>query len=189
MVIKDRSMTETAIINLFCSFQHSNQAFRESYLKQNKPQEITSFAFSWKTFKGSPLGSHYLFEINLGKKRMRHRTTLKLNFQIDSKLIEDDIIEIQSRFMSDPPLSDNDFKNKIACSRLPSSCKGLAGLPILINYVRTIIKLHYEQKISLLSAETPSDEAIIFIVSLSYSVSLVTINHQLKRLNIKVVLR
>ena len=32
-------------------------------------------------------------------------------FEIDSKPIEDDAIQIQSRSMSDPPLSDIDFKN------------------------------------------------------------------------------
>ena len=36
------------------------------------------------------------------------------NFWIDSKLIEDDVIQIQCRSMSDPPLSDIDFKNKMA---------------------------------------------------------------------------
>ena len=34
-----------------------------------------------------------------------------MNFLIDLKLIEDDVIGIQSRSMSDPPLSDIDFKN------------------------------------------------------------------------------
>ena len=33
-----------------------------------------------------------------------------MNFQMDSKLIEDVVIQIQSRSMSDPPLSDIDFK-------------------------------------------------------------------------------
>ena len=37
-----------------------------------------------------------------------------MNFQIDSKSIADDVIQIQSRSMSDPPLSDIDFKNKMA---------------------------------------------------------------------------
>ena len=32
-------------------------------------------------------------------------------FQIDSKLIGDEFIQILSRSMSDPPLSDTDFKN------------------------------------------------------------------------------
>ena len=34
-------------------------------------------------------------------------------FLIDPKLVEDGVIQIQSRSMSDPPLSDIDFKNKI----------------------------------------------------------------------------
>ena len=37
-----------------------------------------------------------------------------MNFQIDSKSIEDDDIQIQSRSMSDPILYDIDFKNKMA---------------------------------------------------------------------------
>ena len=41
----------------------------------------------------------------VGKRRIRHRTTLKMNFQIDSKSIEDNAIQIQSRSMSDPILS------------------------------------------------------------------------------------
>ena len=32
---------------------------------------------------------------------------------MDSKSIEDDVIQIQARSMSDPPLSDIDFKNKM----------------------------------------------------------------------------
>ena len=36
------------------------------------------------------------------------------NFYIDPKSIEDDVIHIQSRSMSDPCLSDIDFKNKMA---------------------------------------------------------------------------
>ena len=65
-------------------------------------------------FKGSYDQSHFIFETNVGKKRIRHRTTQKLNLQTDSKSIEDEDIEIQSRSMSDPPLSDIDFKYKMA---------------------------------------------------------------------------
>ena len=41
--------------------------------------------FSWETMikrsiKGSSDPSHFIFEINVGKRRIRHRTTLKLNF-------------------------------------------------------------------------------------------------------------
>ena len=69
--------------------------------------------------KGSSYPSHFIFEINVGKSRIRHRTTLELNFLIDSKSIEDGIIWIQSRSMSDPPLHDIDFKNQMAWSELP----------------------------------------------------------------------
>ena len=45
--------------------------------------------------------------------RIRHRTTLKLNFWIDSKSTEDHIL-IQSRSMSDPTFSDIDTENEMA---------------------------------------------------------------------------
>ena len=35
-----------------------------------------------------------------------------MNFKIDSKSIQDDLNQIQSRSMYNPPLSDIDFKNK-----------------------------------------------------------------------------
>ena len=41
-----------------------------------------------------------------------------MNSQIDSKPIEDDAIQIQSRSMSDPTLSDIDFKNKTVWTTL-----------------------------------------------------------------------
>ena len=63
--------------------------------------------------EGSPDRSHFIFEIYVGKRRIRHRTTLKMNFWIDSKSFEDDLIYIQSRSMSDPSFSDIDFKNKV----------------------------------------------------------------------------
>ena len=64
--------------------------------------------------KGSSEKNHFIFEINVGKGRIRHKTTLKLNFKIDSKSIEDDVIQIQSRSMSDPTFSDIEFKIKMA---------------------------------------------------------------------------
>ena len=36
-------------------------------------------AFSNRIFKGSSDSSHFIFEINVGKKRTRHRTTLNSN--------------------------------------------------------------------------------------------------------------
>ena len=44
------------------------------------------------------------FEINVGKRRIRHSTTLKLNGGLQGR----------SHFMSDPPVSDIDIKNKTA---------------------------------------------------------------------------
>ena len=50
------------------------------------------------SFKGSPDPSHLIFEINVGK----------------SRILKADFIQIESRSMSDPLLSDIDFKNKVA---------------------------------------------------------------------------
>ena len=61
--------------------------------------------------KGS--SDRFFFENNIGKSRIRHATTLKLNLQIESKPIEDDDIKIQNRSMSDPTLSGIEFKNKM----------------------------------------------------------------------------
>ena len=36
-----------------------------------------------------------------------------MNFYIDSKSIEDDVIQIQSRSMFDPTFSDIDYKNEM----------------------------------------------------------------------------
>ena len=57
--------------------------------------------------------NHFIFEINVGKSRIRHRTTLNLNELIFSRFRGDLEIQFQSRSMSGPPLSDIDFKNKI----------------------------------------------------------------------------
>ena len=41
--------------------------------------------------KGNSDQSYFIFEINVGKGRIRHRT-LKFNFYLDSKSIENDVI-------------------------------------------------------------------------------------------------
>ena len=60
------------------------------------------------TLRADP--SNFIFEINVGKSRIRHTTTLKLNDEFPDRLksIEDDFI--QSRSMSDSSLSDNNFE-------------------------------------------------------------------------------
>ena len=69
-----------------------------------------------RSVEGSPYLSHFIFEINVGKRRIRHTTTLQLNDEVlgQLKIDEDDVIQIQSRSMSDLTLSDIDFKNKMA---------------------------------------------------------------------------
>ena len=69
----------------------------------------------YSVVNGCPDRSYFIFEINVGKKRIRHRTTLKLNddlrtIWIDSNRLK---IQIQNRSIS-PHLSDIDFKNRMA---------------------------------------------------------------------------
>ena len=45
-----------------------------------------------------------------------------IKFWMDSKSIEDEVIQIQSRSMSDPPLSDIDFENRMAWVRTKDGC-------------------------------------------------------------------
>ena len=68
------------------------------------------------TVRGSSDPSHFIFEINLGKSRIRHTTTLKWNDELLDrlKIDSDGVIPFQSRSMSDPNLSDIDFENKMA---------------------------------------------------------------------------
>ena len=59
-----------------------------------------------ETLKGSSDPSQFIFEINVGKSRIRHTTTVKLNDEfLDRHEID---------YHSDPTLSDIDFKNKLA---------------------------------------------------------------------------
>ena len=62
--------------------------------------------------KGSSDPNYFIFEINVGKSLIRHRPTLKLNDEFLDRL-QDGVIQIQSRCMSDPLLSDIDFKNDL----------------------------------------------------------------------------
>ena len=43
--------------------------------------------------KSIPDLNHFIFEINVGKSRIRHKTTRNLNFQIYEKSIEDDTLK------------------------------------------------------------------------------------------------
>jgi len=68
----------------------------------------------WTILKGSPGLSHFIFEINVGKGRIRHRTTLNSNDATFDRFWVDLEFKFQSRSMSDPLLSDTDSKNKMA---------------------------------------------------------------------------
>ena len=53
------------------------------------------------------------FQINVGNRRIRHRTTL--DFDLKSILVDLEIrLQFQSRCMSDPTLSDINFKNDLS---------------------------------------------------------------------------
>ena len=58
------------------------------------PSVTESLVVKMKNIKGSSDPSHFIFGINVGKRRILHR--------------------IQRRSLSDPTLSDIDFKNKMA---------------------------------------------------------------------------
>ena len=77
-------------------------------------------------FKGSSDQRQFVFEIIIGKRRIHHRTVLKMNFQIefqDSKSIADDAIQIHCRSISDPTISAIDFKSiMVWISTILKSC-------------------------------------------------------------------
>ena len=90
--------------SLFCIFQtdfkissfstHQQQSRTFASLKNSVTEKVID---KNGHFKGSPDQTHFIFEINVGEGRIRHRRTQESNFQIDSKTTEDDIIE--SRFV------------------------------------------------------------------------------------------
>ena len=45
----------------------------------NKQREFGKIHFYFSDFKGSSDSNHFIFEIDVGKSRIRHTTTLKLN--------------------------------------------------------------------------------------------------------------
>ena len=69
---------------------------------------------SKQNFKGSSDPSQFIFEINVGKRRIRHWTTLNFNGGIFNWFWVNLKIQFQSRSMLNPTVSDIDFKNTIA---------------------------------------------------------------------------
>ena len=66
-------------------------------LAQGRTVTLSEMLRPFTSFKGSSDLCHFIFVLNAGKMRIRHRTTLKSNFLTDSKSIEDVVIQIQSR--------------------------------------------------------------------------------------------
>ena len=87
----------------------SNGAEQDQVLGRRK-----GFGLFFRKFKGSSDPTHFIFEINGGKSRIRHRTALNSNGIIFNWFWIDLEIQFPSRSMADPTLSDNDFKNKLA---------------------------------------------------------------------------
>jgi len=81
---------------------------------RTRPQPISVASSNESSLKGSPHPSHFIFEINVGKSRIQHLTTLNLNEATSNRFWLDLEIQFQSRPVSDPTFSDIDFKNKMA---------------------------------------------------------------------------
>ena len=102
------------------TFSHLKKAVRLYCGRESTGIRSVDTAWTKINSKGRTDQSHLTFEIIAGKRRIRHRTTLNLNdvifnrFSESSKSIQKFIIYFQSRSMSDPTLSDIDFKNKMA---------------------------------------------------------------------------
>ena len=64
--------------------------------------------------KGSSDPNHSIFEINVGKSRIRHRTTLNFNKRHFQSILSPSRIQFQSRSLSDPTFSDIYCKNIMA---------------------------------------------------------------------------
>ena len=75
---------------------------------------VTYLHLNTINLKGSLDSSHFIFGINVGKSQIRHRTTLKLNDEFLDRLKIDRNHSNSERSISDPPISDIDFKNKLA---------------------------------------------------------------------------
>ena len=67
-----KQMARTKLILMLASLTSSTDSVQLKSLKKN-------FYFE-NIFKGSPSPRQFIFEINVGNRRIRHRTTLKLNF-------------------------------------------------------------------------------------------------------------
>ena len=74
---------------------------------------IQNHAFSRKIYFTDSRASYEITVLFMtrkrGKRRIRHKTTLKLNFKIDPKSTEDQVVKYQSRSVSDPSHTDIDF--------------------------------------------------------------------------------
>ena len=70
---------------------------------------VTEFG---SVFKGSSDPSHFNFEINVGKRRIRYRTNPNLNERIFQRRFKMTSFKIQSRSMSDPSFFDIVLTNK-----------------------------------------------------------------------------
>ena len=78
---------------------------------------LSSIEFSQlgsKYVKGSSDPNHFIFEINIGKSRIRHRMIPNFEWCHFQSISKANFSQIESRSKSEPGLSDIDFKNKMA---------------------------------------------------------------------------
>ena len=93
-------------------FRYRRESYWSCFQGKAEFQEISRFT-------GSSDSNHFIFEINVGKSRIRHRMTLNLSDPILNRFWFDLETQFQIRSKSDPTLSDNNFKNEIGQVWLP----------------------------------------------------------------------
>ena len=122
---------------------------------------LESIFISKNIFKGSSDPSHFISEINVGKSRIRHRTTLNINQIIFKRFRVDPEIHFQSRSMSDPSFSDIDFKNKM-----------VSVLTTLKKFIRVVHNQYYRYVICFMTFCNAISSKVVFLWFESLSVRL-----------------
>ena len=108
---RQKTLRSAGLLNVI---QKNPPANKYTKLVSNKYHAVTCEDLYCMILKGSPDPSHFIFEINVGKSQIRHRTTLNWNDAIFNRFWVDLEIQFLSRSMSDPPVSVIYFKNKTA---------------------------------------------------------------------------
>ena len=111
------------------------------------PCDMVSTQCSWScshklwSLKSSPYPSHFIFEINVGERRIRHRKTLNFEWPHLQSIMEDHLIQIRRRSLSEVPPS----RNRLLPT-LISKIKWLVSeLPLICDYLSNYV--HFENKL------------------------------------------